>query len=58
MRLNSLRVASLGEDLQELIVGEEVEAREEQPLGLQVVLQTLLNLVQQSIVLLELLQQT
>ena len=57
MGLDSLRVAGLREDLEEFIVGEEEEAREDKPLGLQVVLQTLLDLIQERVVLLECLQE-
>ena len=55
--MDSLRVAGLREDLEEFIVGEEEEAREDKPLGLQVVLQTLLDLIQERVVLLECLQE-
>ena len=57
MWLHGQGVPGLGEDLQQLVVGEEVEAREDETLGLQVVLQTLLDLLQQRVVVLERLQQ-
>ena len=56
MWLDGLWVAGLREDLQQLIVGEEVEPGEQEALGLQVVLQTLLDLLQQGVVGLEGLQ--
>ena len=55
--MDSLRVAGLRKDLKEFIIGEEEEAREDKPLGLQVVLQTLLDLIQERVVLLECLQE-
>ena len=55
--LDSLGVAGLREDLEELIIGEEEEARKDKPLGLEVVFQTLLNLVQELIVLFKGLQE-
>jgi len=58
MGLNSLRVPGLREDLEQLVVGEEVEAREDEPLRLQVVLQTLVDLVQETVVVLERLQES
>ena len=57
MWLHSQGVTGLGEDLKQLIVGEEVEAREEEPLGLQVVLQALLDLLQEGVIGLEGFQQ-
>ena len=58
MWLHSQGVPGLGEDLQQLIVGEEVEAREDEALGLQVVLQALLDLLQKRVVVLKSLQKT
>jgi len=45
VRLHGLRVACLGEDLEQFVVGEEEEAREGGALRLQVVLQVLIDLV-------------
>ena len=57
MGLDSLGVAGLGEDLEKLIIGKEEEARKNKPLGLEVVFQALLNLVQELVVLFEGLQE-
>lgn len=57
MGLDSLGVAGLGEDLEKLIIGKKEEARKDKPLGLEVVFQALLNLVQELIVLFEGLQE-
>ncbi len=57
MRLDGERVTSLGEDLEKFVVGEEVEAREYDALRLEVRLQTLLNLVEERVVLLQRLEQ-
>lgn len=57
MRLDSLGISSLREDLEELIVGEEVETRECSSLRLEVVFETLLDLIKILVVLLELTQQ-
>ena len=46
MRLHSSRVFGLREDLQQLIVRKEVEARKGRPLGLQILTESLLNLLQ------------
>ena len=56
MGLDSLGVAGLGEDLKKLIIGKEEETGKDKPLGLEVVFQTLLNLVQELVVLFEGLQ--
>ena len=40
-------VLGLGQDLEQLVVGQDVEAREGEALGLQVVVQPLLHLLQQ-----------
>lgn len=48
-----LHILGLGQDLQQLIVGEEVEAGEAHALGLEVVLEVLLDLLQCLIGLLE-----
>lgn len=56
MGLDSLGVAGLGEDLEKLIIGKEEETGKDEPLGLEVVFQTLLNLVQELVVLFEGLQ--
>ena len=58
MGLDSLRVPGLREYLQELVVGEEVEPREEESLLLEVILQTFLDLLQETVVVLEGVQQT
>ena len=42
--LHTQWVLGLAQNLQELVIGQEVEAREGQPLGLQVVIQSLLDL--------------
>ena len=57
VRLDGLGVPGLREDLEQLVVGEKVEPREEEPLLLQVVLETLLDLLQEAVVVLERVQQ-
>jgi len=54
MGLHSLSIPGLGQDLKELVVGEEVETRKGRSLGLQVVFQAFLDLVQRLVVVLEL----
>lgn len=46
VRLHGLWVAGLAQNLQEVIIGQEVEAREDVALGLQVHVQRLLNVLQ------------
>ena len=54
--LNSLWVLGLSQDLQEVVVGQEVESREDLPLGLQVHVQRFLDLLQFGVHLVQLLQ--
>ena len=56
MRLHGLNILGLGQDFQELVVGQEVEPREAHSLGLQVILQILLHLLESLVTLLEELQ--
>ena len=55
MWLDSLRVTRLTENLQEVVVGQEVEAWEDLPLGLQVHVERLLDLLQLVVHVVELL---
>ena len=55
--LHSRRVLGLGEDLEELIIREEVETWEGNALGLQVLTQPLLDLLQQEVALAKVLQE-
>jgi len=50
-------VARLREDLEKLVVGEEVHAREDDPLGLEIGLQALHDLVEEGVVVLECLEE-
>ena len=54
VRLHGLRVLGLREDLQQLVVGQEVEAREADPLRLQVLAQALQHLLEQFVAFFEL----
>ena len=56
MRLHSTGLLRLRQNLQELIVGKEVESREGHTFGLQVVLQVLLDLIQVCVMVLERVQ--
>ena len=56
MGLHSLRVLGLAQDFQEVVVGQEVEPWEDLPLGLQVHVQRLLDLLQLGVHLVQLLQ--
>ena len=56
VRLHGLNILGLGQDFQELVVGQEVEPREAHSLGLQVILQILLHLLESLVTLLEELQ--
>ena len=58
MRLDGLRISGLRENLEQFVIGEKVESGEEQPLLLEIVLQTLLDLLQEAVVVLERVQQT
>lgn len=49
VRLHEEGVLRLGQDLQQLVVGDEVEAREGGPLRLEELLQLLQDLVQQAV---------
>ena len=49
--LDAEGVLGLGQDLEQLVVGQEVEAREGETLGLQVVIEALLDLVEQLVAL-------
>jgi hypothetical protein len=53
LRLHGLRVLELRQDIQQLVVGQEVERRESHALRLEVVLQDILDLVQVLVVLLQ-----
>jgi hypothetical protein len=53
LRLHGLRVLELRQDIQQLVVGQEVERRESHALRLKVVLQDILDLVQVLVVLLQ-----
>lgn len=55
--LHGLRVLSLAQDLQHVIVGQEVESREDLPLSFQIHVQSLLDLLQLDAHLCQLLQQ-
>ena len=57
VRLHGLRVLGLREDLEQLVVGQKVEARKRGALRLQVLAQALLHLLQQLVALLELIAQ-
>ena len=52
VRLDGKGVTCLGEDLQQLVVGQEVEAREDDALRLEVRLEALLDLVEQRVAVL------
>mmetsp|Transcript_1967 Transcript_1967/g.4470 ORF Transcript_1967/g.4470 Transcript_1967/m.4470 type:complete len:317 (-) Transcript_1967:3047-3997(-) len=56
VRLYRLHVARLGQDLEQLVVGEEVEAGERHPLKLQVLLERLLDLIEGLVPLLEVIR--
>eukprot|EP00964_Phaeocystis_antarctica_P055483 scaffold32640_cov63-Phaeocystis_antarctica.AAC.1 len=58
VRLHAQRVLGLREDLQQLVVGEEEEPREREPLLLEVVVEPLLDELEQPVGLLEGLEQT
>lgn len=58
VRMHEISKSDLGKDLQQLIIGQEVEAGEHHSFGLQVVLQALADALQDSIALLECFQQT
>ena len=58
MRLHGSWVFSLRENLKKFIVGEEVESWKGHPLGLEVVAESLLYLVQQLIALPQVLKKT
>ena len=47
--VRGLRAARLGEDLEQLVVGEEEEAREGEPLRVEVLIQPLLDLLEEAI---------
>ena len=51
--LHAQRILRLGENLQQLVVGQKVKPRERQSLGLEVVAQALVHLVQQLVALLQ-----
>ena len=57
MGLDSRGILGLGEDLKQLIIGQEVEPGEGGPLGLQVLTKTLLDLVQELVALLQVVQE-
>ena len=58
MRLHSRGIFGLRQDLQQFIVGQEVESWEGRPLGLQVFAETFLDLVQELVTFLEVLMET
>ena len=58
MRLDGGGVLGLGQDLQQLVIRQEVEPGEGRPLGLQVLAEPLLDLVQELVALLQVVQET
>lgn len=58
MRLHSLRILGLTQNLQKVIIGQEVEAREDLPLGFQVHIQRLLDFLQLAVHLVGLFQES